>query len=119
MVLETIIPLIVVAELIMFAGQLCYKKALAKIEEQRYNDFLKKALASPVIWAGFFCITLGVVIWLIALSFTDLNFMYSLDSFSYIIALFGARIFLGEKIDRHKVAGTALIILGLILVVMS
>jgi len=117
--LEIILTLVLVAELIMFAGQLLYKKTLNKIKEGRYLDFLKKALTSYKIWIGFFCITFGIIIWLIALSFTELNFIYSLDSFMYVIALFGSRIFLGEKIDRHKIAGTLLIVLGLILVVMS
>lgn len=117
--LEIILPLVLVAELIMFGGQLFYKKALNKIEAERYHHFLIKALTSCNIWAGFFCVAFGMVIWIIALSFTDLNFIYSFDSLTYVIALFGSRIFLGEKLDRYKVIGTACIVSGLILVVMS
>lgn len=117
--LELVIIILIAAELISFAGQLFYKKTLNKIDMKRYKDFLVKALTSYTIWIGFFCIALGIVVWLIALSFTELNIIYSLDSMSYIIALFGSRVFLGERLDKHKIGGTLLIVLGLVLVVMS
>lgn len=111
-----IIILLLIVELVASAGQILYKKALNKIKPKSYIDFLKSALSSIKIWAGFCLIAISLILWIAALSLGDLNFVYSLGSLQYIIILIGARAFLGENIDRYKLIGTILIIFGIILI---
>ena len=114
-----IIVLIMFGEILNLAGMILYKKSMNRIKTHKYLDFLKKALSSSRTWLGFSSIALGVVIWLIALAQTELNIGYSLGSIQYILILLGSRIFLKEKIDRHKLIATLLVTLGIILIVLS
>jgi uncharacterized membrane protein len=62
---------------------------------------------------------LGLVSWIFALAQGDLSLVFSLGSLQYVLILFGAHIFLGEKIDRMKFLGTFLVVFGIILITMS
>ena len=62
---------------------------------------------------------MGVVLWLVALAQNNLSLMYPLGSMQYLLTLLAARIFLGEKIDRPKLAGTFLVVSGIILIATS
>lgn len=118
MMLE-IIVLISFSALLNTIGQIIYKKVLNRVDTHNYLPFLKIVLRSFNIWLGFFCIGLSIVIWLMALSKTELNIIYSLDSMSYILMPIAAMIFLGEKIDRNKIIGTIFIVFGIIIVAFS
>ena len=72
-----------------------------------------------MIWLGLVTVIIGVVVWLIALAQTELSVAYPIDSLQYIMTLFAANIFLGEKIDRMKIMGTVLVIGGIVLISFS
>ena len=112
-----VIALILFSGLFDLTGQIFYKKSLNVIKTRRYLDFMKTALSSPKIWLGFSCMGISIIVWLIALAQTELSIAYSLYSMESILTLIGARIFLSEKIDRNKLAGTLLVVLGILLVV--
>jgi drug/metabolite transporter (DMT)-like permease len=114
-----VIILLLISELLAMAGQVLYKKSLNKIKAGKYLKFLKTALTSSKIWTGFSLIAISVVIWLAALSITDLNLLNSLNSMQYLLILGASRVFLGEKIDRHKLMGTIFVALGILLVILS
>ena len=112
-----VIALVLFSGLFDLTGQIFYKKSLNVIKTRRYLDFMKTALSSPKIWLGFSCMGISIIVWLIALEQTELSIAYSLYSMEYILTLIGARIFLSEKIDGNKLAGTLLVVLGIVLVV--
>lgn len=114
-----IIVIVLIAGILSLAGQIFYKKSLNAIRARKYLNFLKKALSSPLIWLGFVCIAVSLIVTLVALSLADLNIVYLLDSMSYILTLAAARIFLSEKIDRNKLTGTLFVVFGIILVAVS
>lgn len=114
-----VIALLLVSELIGSFGQFCYKHALNRIGSSSYSQFLRTSLSTPMIWYGFGLLTISIIIWMAALSFTDLNIISSLDSMDYLMILFGARLFLGEKLGKEKILGTLLVVAGIIVVAMS
>ena len=114
-----IIILLILSDLLGLAGQIFYKKKLNNINTKKYKNFLKTSLSSSKIWAGFSCIGVSIIIWLMALSMYDLNIVYSLGSINYIMTLGASKIFLGEKIDKSKIIGTILVCAGIVFVVMS
>jgi uncharacterized membrane protein len=62
---------------------------------------------------------LGLAVWIIALAQGDLSIVFCLGSMQYVLILFGAHFFLGEKIDRMKLMGTLLVAFGIILITLS
>ncbi len=120
-----IIFLVILAEIFTAVGQMLFKKSTnaADTYNLRRLDshalFLKDVLANPNLLGGFIAMGLGLVVWIIALAQGDLSLVFSLGSMQYILILFGAHFFLGEKIDRMKLIGTLLVVFGIILIAMS
>ena len=120
-----VILLILLAEVWSVAGQILFKKGTNAIDAGKIRGvaghvgYLQMALVNNSIWLGFSLQVLCVATWLVALAQADLSFVFPIGSIQYIFILIGAHIFLGEKIDRMKIAGTLLVVGGIILIAMS
>ncbi len=77
---------------------------------------LFSVLINTYIIAGLIMYGLSTVFWLIALSRMDLSFVYPFISLTYILVLSLSYLVLKESIGLNKIAGSVLIILGLILI---
>ena len=117
--------LILASEILNVTGQIFFKKSTNAIDAGKMRGFsghvgyLKRALTKSSIWVGFIFQVLCVAMWLLALAQADLSFVFPAGSIQYIFILFGTHIFLGEKIDRMKFAGTIFLMAGIILIAMS
>jgi drug/metabolite transporter (DMT)-like permease len=120
-----IILLVTVAEIFTAAGQMLFKKSANAADSYNLRRldthamFLKDVMANPALWGGFAAMGAGLAVWILALSQGDLSLVFSLGSMQYIMILFGAHYFLGEKIDRMKSIGTFLVVLGIVLITLS
>ncbi len=120
-----LVLLILVAEIWNTTGQVLFKKgtnALGKPDLGTFNsylNFVKKVLSMRTIWLGLCAMTIGLIVWLIALSQGDLSVVFPLGSLQYLLILVASRLVLNEKIDLTKVTGTILVILGVIFIVKS
>ena len=123
--MSKIILLILISTIFMSLGNVCFKKGVGRVESPHlrswssYLKFLGRVFQMPMIWLGLVTVIIGVVVWLIALAQTELSVAYPIDSLQYIMTLFAANIFLGEKIDRMKIMGTVLVIGGIVLISLS
>ena len=119
------ILLVMVAEILASWGQILFKKsanALKSYELHRLEGhaaLVRDVLSEPKIWSGMLAMTASLVIWILALASADLSVVFSLGSMQYIVILFAAHYFLGEKIDLPKLTGTLLVVAGIALVVAS
>ena len=117
-----IVLLILASATLVGVGQVFFKKGVMPLETPSlgrsgaYEKFIRGVLASPMLWLGFLTIGSGIVVWLIALAQTQLSIAFPIDSLQYLVILLIARIFLGEKIDRMKLAGTLLVVAGICLI---
>ena len=117
--------LILGAEIWSTAGQILFKKGTNRLLRPHlrslasYLGFTKKILLMPAIWLGFASMALGLFIWLMALSRADLSLVFPLGSLQYILTLVSARLFLNEKIDRMKLVGTFLVVVGIVVISFS
>ncbi len=84
-----------------------------------YLRFIKQVLAKPQIWVGLLVVCCGMGVWLLVLAQAELSMAFPLDSIQYIIILFSSCIFLGERINRDRIIGTAFIIGGIVLVALK
>lgn len=120
-----IILLIMVAEVWNTAGQVFFKKSANTLEARSLRSlsgqmgFLKDVFTDPVIWCGFGSMAIGMCVWIVALAGADLSFVFPIGSLQYIFILISAYVFLGEKIDRMKLFGTLLVVLGIVLIAIS
>lgn len=120
-----IIILVLISEIVTALGQVLFKKSVNSVPAHSLDEaaglarFLKDALSKPMLWAGFAALVAGLLIWVVALAQGDLSLVFPLGSMQYLIILFSAHFFLGEKIDRMKLSGTLLVTAGIILITMS
>ena len=66
----------------------------------------------PAFWLGLSCYAISVAVWVIVLSRIDVSLAYPLVSLGYVINAVGARLLLGEVLTPRRLAGIAVIILG-------
>lgn len=82
----------------------------------RIFGFILQLLARPKLWLGFIFSVVSLCIWLLVLSKADLNFAFSADSMHYIFIAFASWLILKEKFSALRWLGTALIIVGIVIV---
>ncbi len=117
--------LVLIAEFWMTVGHICFKKGANLLDANRalgrewLMQLIRVLFSSPVIFAGAVSMLVGLFFWLVALKEWDLNVVYSLGSLQYVLVLFAAHFFLGEKIDAAKSIGTLLVLVGVIFITMS
>lgn len=106
----------------MAIGQILFKKSTNSLGSHSFDGinglthFMGEIVSKPSIWAGAVAMAASLFVWLMALAQGDLSLVFPMGSVQYIMIMFLAHSFLGEKIDRAKFAGTFLVMLGIVLV---
>jgi len=120
-----ILLIILFAEIWGVTGQILYKKGVTQIGTPNLRsldscvNFLKNTLANPMIMTGLVSMTAGLVIWIAALAQANLSLVFPITSLQYIVTMVAAHYLLGEKINKLKLIGTLLVIIGITLVALS
>lgn len=120
-----ILILVIIAEAWTAYGQVLFKKSTNDIGVYALRGmknqmrFIGNVLSKPNIWVGLVSMSVGMVVWLTALAQGELSIVFSMGSVQYVMILFLAHFFLGEKIDKMKLAGTLLVVVGIILITLS
>ena len=120
-----VILLILLSEIWNVTGQILFKKSTNAVDAGKMRGvsghfgYIANVLTKNSIWIGFSFQVLCVATWLVALAQADLSFVFPAGSIQYIFILFGAHIFLQEKIDRMKLTGTLLVVTGIVLITLS
>jgi len=76
-----------------------------------------KKLISLALIVGLFLYGIGTVLFIALLKFNELTILYPLTSMSHIWVLLLANKYFGERINRYKVIGIVLIIIGIVFIV--
>jgi len=105
-----IFGLVLLATIAGAFGALYLKRTAKSMKGSLINKILDKNLIIGLLLYG-----IGSLFSLVALKFENVSIVYALTSMSYIWIIFLSMRFLGEKINRYKWFGIALIILGVIL----
>ena len=116
---------ILLSEIFSTIGQVYFKKAADSLEPPHmrtldsYLIFVRGTLLTPAMWTSFVMMAIGLVVWLFVLASADLSLVFPINSIQYILILIAARVFLKERLDGLKVAGTLLIVAGIIFLTLS
>ena len=120
-----ILLFVLVSEILTAGGQILLKKSansMGKHDLKKFGAhfrFLADVFSKPGLWVGFGFMALGLIAWLFALAEGDLSLVFPLGSLQYVLILFLAHFMLGEKIDRMKLTGTILVVLGIVLITVT
>jgi multidrug transporter EmrE-like cation transporter len=108
--------------LLTAAGQIALKlgasnPALAGLlEAGNLTAFAARALSAPVILAGLLLYALSTILWLFILARADLSYAYPFVSLGFVLTAVFGRYALQEPLTMPRIAGIALIVLGVIFV---
>jgi len=116
----TYVLMILANTLILVAGQFLWKMGMTK-NEHSFGSVIDiiKILFSPYILSGLVMYGAATILWLFILTKVPLSVAYPLQSFAYIISIFGAFFLFNEPITVWKVVGVLLIMLGVSVIGLS
>jgi len=112
------IAIIIIGVIFAGLGQVSWKLGMNQAGQLTVLDLagLSNVLRNPYILLGFLMYALSTIFWLIALSKKDLSFVYPFISLTYILVLVLSNIILKESIGVEKLAGTLVIVIGLVII---
>lgn len=118
------IAYILVAVVGSAAGQLLLKKGMSTmgpltLTPDQFFNIVWRIGTNPWVVVGLFIYVFGTVFWLSALSRVDLSFAYPFASLSYIAMILGGWLLFSERIDLWRIAGSLVIMTGVILISQS
>ena len=106
------------AQLLLKAGTNAMGGAIHVTRENWFATGLKVATQWPIM-AGMACYAISLVVWIIALSRTDVTIAYPMLSLGYVIGAIGAWLFLGEVISLQRLVAIGVIMFGVALLARS
>jgi multidrug transporter EmrE-like cation transporter len=103
-----------VAQLLLKAGS----RAIAGVPVTVGNAWtlIERVAINPPILGGLACYAISVVVWILALSRVDVSVAYPMLSVGYVINAVAAWMLFGEQLSAARLAGIAVIIVGVWLV---
>ena len=78
-----------------------------------------KVASNPFIVAGLGCYAISVVVWIMALSRVEVSLAYPMLSIGYVVNALAAWALLGEALTPLRMAGIAVIVVGVFMVARS
>ena len=116
-------PFVVIACSTVFGicGQLMLKHGMSRMGGAATvgGSLIRKIVTSPWVIGGLVVYGLGVINWLMALSHLELSYAYPFASLSYIGIIVGSYFIFKERITLLRVAGIAVIIIGVLVTSLS
>jgi multidrug transporter EmrE-like cation transporter len=115
------LALILGGVLLNCAAQLFIRKGMLMNGEVSVNlssisGSLLPMLKNAYLWAGMFCYGISVFLWMIVLSKVEVSYAYPFLSIGYVVAAFIGYKFFGESLSAIRVAGIAVICVGVFLI---
>jgi multidrug transporter EmrE-like cation transporter len=78
-----------------------------------------KIAMQPYVMSGIACYVVSVVVWILALSRTEVSIAYPMLSIGYVVNAVAAWYLFGEAVTATRLAGIGIIVLGVFVVARS
>jgi multidrug transporter EmrE-like cation transporter len=114
------LALLFVAIALGAAGQVLLKSGLRQLGTRPPPEVVIKSIVSNGrVFGGFACYGLSSILYILALSRLDLSYAYPMVAVSYVLVAVLSWRFLAEPIPALRVAGLAVVMLGVIILAFS
>lgn len=78
--------------------------------------FLLRQFGNPWILSGLAAAFLASLAWMAAMTRMELNYAYPFTSLAFVIVMLFSVVFLGEQLNFARVAGTVIVVTGLVVI---
>lgn len=112
MTLATLIGSIILS----VCGQTLFKSGMNRVGRIGGGESPHWIGGAPWVGVGLIAYGGSMLLWLYTLSRVELSYAFPFVSLSYVGIALVARFALGENVDRHRILGSVLIVLGVLLV---
>lgn len=113
------VVVLLVAISLGIVAQLVLKYGLKQLGPKPKPVVVLKSIVTPYVFTGFALYFLSSLLYLQALSRLELSYAYPMIALSYVGVAVGAYFVFGEKLSALRIAGLAVIILGVLMVALS
>lgn len=100
-------------------GQLLLKHGMSLIAQTPGGSMVVRMLTSSWVIGGLLVYGTGVIFWLLALSSFPISYVYPFASLSYIGIIVGSYFIFKEPMNRIRLMGIAMIIIGVVIAGLS
>jgi len=119
-----VLLLVLIAVVLASFGQVAMKVGMMRVGDLggpglQFLLNLIKAIFTPYVFLGFFLYAVSSLFWLMVLKQAKLSYAYPLIASTYVIVLFLSWVFFQERITLVRLAGVALICIGVVFVAKS
>lgn len=114
------LPMILLSVLASSTAHLWMKMGVRSLSGiSRPLDLLWAAMFQPYVIAGGVLYAVSLGLWLLALARAPLSFAYPFIALGFVMTTLAARFLLGESLSPLRLAGIAVICIGVLLVALS
>ena len=78
--------------------------------------FLLRQFLNPWILSGFAAALIASLAWMAAMTRFEINYAYPFMSLAFVVVMGFSVLFLGEQLSAQRVAGTLLVVAGLVVI---
>jgi drug/metabolite transporter (DMT)-like permease len=78
--------------------------------------FLLRQFMNPWVLSGFAAAFLASLAWMAAMTRFELNYAYPFMSLAFVIVMVFSVLFLGEQLNFARIAGTVMVVAGLVVI---
>ena len=82
-------------------------------------EFVVSMLLTPWVWAAILCTFLAGLAWMLALTRFELTYAFPFTGVTFALILLAGAFLFGEHVGPARIAGTLLVLLGLVVIVRS
>lgn len=102
------------------AGQILFKQGMSRvgqvfIQMNQIFRILLRIISSPLVMVGLVFYAVSVILWLVALSRSSLNYVYPFAALTFILVMLASHFIFREAVPLTRLAGIVLICSGFIL----
>jgi multidrug transporter EmrE-like cation transporter len=100
------------------AGQMLMKWGMSVEKVSEIGQLLRGLCRAPVV-SGILCFVVSAMLWLVVLSRLDLSYVYPMVAFAQVAIMFLSWLLLKESLPALRIAGMAVICIGVFCVALS
>lgn len=111
--------LLIISVVLGASGQFLLRLGMKSYGQVGVVDAFKQIFSiifTPSVFIGFLLFALSSILWLSVISKNQLSYAYPMVSLGYILTLIFSKLFLNENINGYRIAGTLIIILGVVFI---